>query len=190
MELGPAHDPEANAEALRRQAARSGDTIFSVRGVEVRGAERFAPASLVAGLRREALGRLAEMRRARVPEHRILAEDPAARYPSECLTAEENVTNRLAEAFYRDHGVLRIERGLDLAPTTAGRTVLRSAYCIRREIGECLRENPRLRGGLWLERGRHRYRLDFDCRRCEMSLVDCTSDTDGTNLKPNKTEKS
>ena len=190
VELGPAHDPEANAEALRRQAARSGDTIFSVRGVEVRGAERFAPASLVAGLRREALGRLAEMRRARVPEHRILAEDPAARYPSECLTAEENVTNRLAEAFYRDHGVLRIERGLDLAPTTAGRTVLRSAYCIRREIGECLRENPRLRGGLWLERGRHRYRLDFDCRRCEMSLVDCTSDTDGTNLKPNKTEKS
>ena len=125
VELGPAHDPEANAEALRRQAARSGDTIFSVRGVEVRGAERFAPASLVAGLRREALGRLAEMRRARVPEHRILAEDPAARYPSECLTAEENVTNRLAEAFYRDHGVLRIERGLDLAPTTAGRTVLR-----------------------------------------------------------------
>ena len=114
----------------------------------------------------------------------------SARYPSECLTAEENVTNRLAEAFYRDHGVLRIERGLDLAPTTAGRTVLRSAYCIRREIGECLRENPRLRGGLWLERGRHRYRLDFDCRRCEMSLVDCTSDTDGTNLKPNKTEKS
>ena len=184
VELGPAHDPEANAEALRRQAVRSGDTIFSVRGVEVRGAERFAPASLVAGLRREALGRLAEMRRARVPEHRILAEDPAARYPSECLTAEENVTNRLAEAFYRDHGVLRCERGLDLAPTTAGRTVLRSAYCIRREIGECLRENPRLRGGLWLERGRHRYRLDFDCRRCEMSLVDCTSDTDGTNLKP------
>ena len=69
---------------------------------------------------------------------------------------------------------------MPLAPTTAGRTVLRSAYCIRREIGECLRENPRLRGGLWLERGRHRYRLDFDCRRCEMSLVDCTSDTDGT----------
>ena len=44
-------------------------------------------------------------------------------------------TNRLAEAFYRDHGVRLIERGLDLAPTTAGHVVLRSAYCIRPEIG-------------------------------------------------------
>jgi len=29
-------------------------------------------------------------------------------------------------------------------------------------------------GGLWLERGGSRYRLEFDCDRCEMSLVDCT----------------
>ena len=94
--------------------------------------------------------------------------------PAECLSAEENVTNRLAEAFYRDHGVGRIERGLDLAASTAGRRVMRSAYCIRREIGECLKEHPRLRGELWLERGGSRYRLEFDCDRCEMSLVDCT----------------
>lgn len=88
------------------------------------------------------------------------------------LAAEENVTNRLAEAFYRDHGVRQIERGLDLASTTAGHVVLRSAYCIRREIGECLREHPRLRGDLFLEHGAYRYRLAFDCEACEMSLVD------------------
>ena len=107
-------------------------------------------------------------------EHRILPENPAARYPSERLTAEENVTNRLAEAFYRDHGVREIERGLDLTPTTAGHRVMRSAYCIRREIGECLRERPRLRGDLYLEHGAHRYRLEFDCAACEMALIDCT----------------
>ena len=37
-----------------------------------------------------------------------------------------------------------------------------------------LKEHPRLRGELWLERGGSRYRLEFDCDRCEMSLVDCT----------------
>ena len=77
-----------------------------------------------------------------------------------------------AEAFYRDHGVRQIERGLDLASTTAGHVVLRSAYCIRREIGECLREHPRLRGDLFLEHGAYRYRLAFDCEACEMSMVD------------------
>ena len=54
---------------------------------------------------------------------------------------------------------------------------MRSAYCIRREIGECLRERPRLRGELYLERGAQRYRLVFDCARCEMSLVDCRKST-------------
>ena len=172
--LDAAKNPEANAAALRAQAMKSGDTIFTVRDVEVRGAEWFVPASLAAEVRREAFSALDGARRNRPLEHRILPENPAARYPSEELTAEENVTNRLAEAFYRDHGVVRIERGLDLAPTTAGRRVMRSAYCIRREIGECLREHPRLRGDLYLEHGAHRYRLEFDCAACEMSLIDCT----------------
>ena len=172
--LDRAKNPGANASALRVQAMKSGDTIFAVRDAEVRGAEWFVPASLAAEVRREALSALAGARRERRPEHRILPENPAARYPSERLTAEENVTNRLAEAFYRDHGVREIERGLDLAPTTAGHRVMRSAYCIRREIGECLRERPRLRGDLYLEHGAHRYRLEFDCAACEMSLIDCT----------------
>ena len=172
--LDAAKNPDANASALRVQAMKSGDTIFTVRDAEVRGAEWFVPASLAAEVRREAFAALDEARRNRPLEHRILPDDPAVRYPSEELTAEENVTNRLAEAFYRDHGVVRIERGLDLAPTTAGHRVMRSAYCIRREIGECLRERPQLRGDLYLEHGAYRYRLEFDCAACEMSLIDCT----------------
>lgn len=171
--LDRAKNPEANAAALRTQAMKSGDTIFAVRSATVQGAEWFVPASLAAQLRREGLDALLQARLARSVEHRILPEGAAA-YPSQTLSAEENVTNRLAEAFYRDHGVLRIERGLDLAPSTAGHRVMRSAYCIRREIGECLKERPRLKGDLWLERGTFRYRLEFDCVRCEMSLVDCT----------------
>lgn len=178
--LDEAKNPAANEAALRTQAARSGDTIFSVREVEVRGAERFVPASLAAELRRECLAKLLEARLERDLGHRILPEGDAP-YPAERLSAEENVTNRLAEAFYRDHGVRDIERGLDLEPTTAGRRVMRSAYCIRREIGQCLRERPTLREPLYLERGAKRYRLEFDCRRCEMSLVDCSEKETNSN---------
>ena len=165
--LTAAQRPDANVGSLRTQAARSG--------------EWFVPASLAAEVRREVLEALLRERTAQPPEHRILPENRAARYPSERLAAEENVTNRLAEAFYRDHGVREIARGLDLEPTTVGHVVLRTAYCIRREIGECLLRRPRLRGELWLERGRSRYRLDFDCARCEMSLVDCTGMAEGAN---------
>lgn len=171
--LEPAKNAEANAATLRAQAVKGGGTVFAVRGAEVRGGEWFVPASLAAELRREGLEALLQARLARGIGHRILPEG-SAKYPAEGLAAEENVTNRLAEAFYRDHGVARIERGLDLAASTAGHCVMRSAYCIRREIGECLKEHPRLRGDLWLERGAFRYRLEFDCARCEMGLVDCT----------------
>ncbi|WP_417013725.1 peptidase U32 family protein [Alistipes sp.] len=168
----PAGDPAKMADLLRTQAARSGDTPFEVRRVEVAGAERFVPLSLIGVLRREALEALRRVRAARVPERRILPEELHAPCPAAVLSAEANVTNRLAERFYRDHGVVRIERGLDLEASTAGRRVMRSAYCIRREIGECLRDGSRIQGDLFLVRGTKRYRLAFDCAHCEMSLTD------------------
>ncbi len=51
---------------------------------------------------------------------------------------------------------------------------MRSSYCLRREIGECLRKGSQLGGRLYLVHGRHRYRLGFDCDRCEMTLTDCS----------------
>ncbi len=172
VNLDAAKNAEANAVNIRTQASKSGDTIFSVESVSVEGGEWFVPASLITEMRREGLEMLLAARLALPREHRIMADNPAARYPQTELTPQENVTNRLAEEFYRLHGVERIARGLDLEPSTAGQCVMRSAYCLRREIGECLRENPRLRGDLYIERGGRKYRLDFDCKRCEMCVVD------------------
>ena len=41
----------------------------------------------------------------------------------------------------------------------------------RAAIGQCLRERPDYRGRLFIETGRNRYELMFDCKRCEMSVV-------------------
>ena len=85
----------------------------------------------------------------------------------------ENVTNSLAEQFYRKHGAEQIEKPLESQPTL-GERVMISSYCIRREIGECLKEKPRLKGELHIEHGYAKYRLEFDCKRCLMSLHDCS----------------
>ena len=166
----PANEPSKNETSIRVQVAKSGDTPYCICDIDICGGGLFVPASVMTAMRREALERLAE-----VPwptEHRILPDNPAARCPSERLTAEDNVTNRLAEEFYRRHGVTEIEPPLELAESTRGCRVMRTAYCLRRETGECLRENPRLQGDLYIEHGAHRYRLEFDCRRCEMSIYD------------------
>ncbi len=171
--LDVAQNEAKNRENIRRQVMRSGETIFRVDEVEIAGENRFVPASMMADMRREGLERLLETRMALPRSPRIFTEGDA-RYPQRTLMAEENVTNRLSEQFYRDHGVERIVEPLELAATTRGARVMQSAYCLRREMGECLKEHPRLKGDLYLETGGHRYRLEFDCKRCEMNLIDCT----------------
>ena len=84
----------------------------------------------------------------RLKRHQInppFRENREARFPQAQITAEENVTNRLAEQFYRNHGVEAITQGWDLKPSLIGARGLQTSYCIRREIGECLRERSKLK---------------------------------------------
>lgn len=160
-------------EALRRQLLRSGDTIFEVRNIGVENIS-FAPMSVIGALRRETLYLLEKERvyRFSIREKSVFIEKQYVKYPVSRLTSQDNVTNRLAAEFYADHGVEHIAEALECCATTAGQCVVVSDYCIRRELGECLLEEPTLRGELFLERGEKRYRLGFDCKKCQMLLYD------------------
>ena len=168
-----ARDKAKGEEALRRQLSRSGDTIFEVRNIEI--AEvRFAPMSVIGTLRREVFEQLENSRLATFSARKkeSFIESRNAKYPASALTPQDNVTNRLAREFYTDCGVDNIAEGLDCRVTTAGEQVVISDYCIRREIGECLLQKPRLRGNLYLVRGTKKYRLCFDCKACQMRIID------------------
>ena len=156
------------------QMAKSGDSIFSVRSVEVSGEEFFTTAKLLAEVRREALAELASLRADVAIEHDIRKDDGTAQYPLKRLTPQHNVVNSLARQFYYNHGVEHIVDGLDSWASTHGERVMESSYCIRREIGECLKRGSKLKERLYLEHGRHRYLLDFNCAKCQMSLIDCS----------------
>lgn len=157
------------------QMAKSGDSIFRVVSVDVAGAEWFATAKMLAEVRREALSMLAAKRMTRTMEHDIRTDSGEARFPVQRLGAEYNVVNSLSRRFYLKHGVEHIVDGLDLWASTMGERVMESSYCLRREIGECLKKGTKLRERLYIEHGRHRYRLDFDCAKCRMSLIDCSN---------------
>ena len=167
-----ARDKAKGEEALRRQLMRSGDTIFEVRNIEI-SEVRFAPMSAIGALRREVFELLEKERLAHHEKSADIAKNRGIEYPSKRLAPQDNVTNRLARQLYTDCGVEDIAEGLDCRATTAGEQVVISDYCIRREIGECLLERPRLRGDLYLVRGTKKYRLCFDCKACQMKVFDC-----------------
>ena len=168
-----ARDVVKGEEALRRQLMRSGDTMFEVREVTIKNL-RFAPMSVVGALRREVLEKLENDRVYRYSIKKIepFIEKRYVKYPVAQLFPQDNVTNRLAREFYADHGVAEIAEGLDCRTSTVGEQVVVSDYCIRREIGECLLERPRLKGDLYLVRGTKKYRLCFDCKKCQMKIID------------------
>ena len=181
VERSVALEESKSAEKMRsvaeEQMAKSGDSIFRVTRVDVVGAEWFATAKLLAEIRREALSLLAAARVATsYTQQYVRGENSAIEYPVKRLTPQHNVVNSLSRAFYKRHGVEHIVEGLDSWATTVGERVMESSYCLRREIGECLKRGTKLRDTLYLEHGRHRYRLDFDCAQCRMSLIDCTND--------------
>lgn len=168
-------DEAKNAEKMEavvvEQMSKSGQTIFDVVRVDV-SAVRFVPASVIAELRRELLAALEQQRVALYSHSRGFEERVGALYPRAELTEQDNVTNAVAREFYADHGVKSIASGLDIAPSTADHRVMVTDYCIRREIGQCLLCKPTISGELFLERGRKRYKLVFDCKKCQMSLID------------------
>ena len=168
-ELQMASDAEKMAATAQRQIEKTGGTIFTIREFEISGNEYFAPASALNDIRREALELLRRKRIELNINHNIIDDDFSARYPSNVITRYENVTNHLAEEFYHRHGVERIEPALEQQPTISERVMV-SSYCIRREIGECLKEKPKIKGDLFLEHGTTRYALNFDCALCQMEL--------------------
>ncbi len=161
-------------DVIRRQLERCGDTIFSCKKTTLKlwGGE-FVASSQLAQLRREALAELLKRREegARSRTRAIFRENMSACYPDRVVGEEVCVTNSLAKAFYRDHGVEEIAPPLELAQDFSGKRVLESNYCIRRQFGECLKSGSKLAGPLYIERGGDRFRLKFDCDACRMSLI-------------------
>lgn len=171
--LEAAANPEKMAQTATRTITKSGGTIFEITKVDICGEEWFAPAGILSDMRREALEQLTAIRIQSRPVQRILPDDDSARFPRRKVSRYENVTNNISREFYLRHGAEEVEPALE-SQSTRGERVMLSSYCIRREIGECLREHPSLKGELYIEHGTSRYKLCFDCERCLMLLYDHT----------------
>lgn len=130
----------------------------------------FIPLSTLSSLRQQAVDALDHTPRRRSGRREEAIPQPI--FPQRHLTYHDNVANHLAEKFYRRHGVEIIERALE-ASGEKGDVVMTTRYCLRRELGACLKEkgSEKLPSPLYLSAAAATYRLDFDCERCRMKLV-------------------
>lgn len=168
----PARTPQR--ENLETQLSKLGNTPFEARSIEVRLADNwFVPASLAADMRRQAVEKLIQLRRINYQRPVRKAPEASLPYPQQELTYLGNVMNRPAEAFYLAHGVTRTAPAFE-AVRPENPVLMFCRHCLRYSLGWCPRHHGKqspYREPYFLVSGDgRRFRLDFDCRACEMRI--------------------
>ena len=170
-DLQPATKPQTERQIA--ELGKLGGTIYRLRDAQVAG-DTFIPASQLAQLRRDTIEMLD---RAQVITRHVdlrKGEDKSIPYPTVSLTPADNVANHLAREVYAEHGVKEIMPALETGtPTDATTPLMHTRYCLRRQLGACLkdRNSNALPRELYLRTGKTLLRITCDCNRCEMKIT-------------------
>ena len=159
----------------KEQLAKTGTTEFVCDSVYLPDTVLpFVTVATMNDLRRRGLDALGKARRQSIPALPIGKKRPVECLP-EVLDSTYNVTNSKSEQLYRRFGAKKIARGPEAGGAIADDRVMISKYCLRRELGACLRQpsGKNLPTPLFLatEDGKERLRLQFDCEACRMHVV-------------------
>lgn len=169
-------DREAAEARLRKQLGKLGSSPFVAESITLASELPFLPLAEQNELRRRLAAALQQERLLAYPLLRVERREAGEARVAAQLDYRANVLNTAAERFYRRHGAEEVERTAESGIPLVGRAVMRTRYCLRREIGRC----PYPRGpegrpdaeSLFLideaEGKETRLRVDFDCEACEM----------------------
>lgn len=167
------------SDNIYRQLSKLGNTPLSLEDLHILYKENyFIPSSVLTDWRREAVAAFQKSETTK-------ASAPAV-FPKTADTdllrslPDVNVANSLSRDFYRQLGYLEVKPAFELRPN-ADDVLMTCRHCVRYAMGWC-GKNPEARNNrqnlgayqgeplfLTLENG-IRLRLDFDCRRCEMTV--------------------
>ncbi len=164
---------EKSKDMLKKQIAKSGDTIFEITDVSIDciGDFPFLTTAQINTIRRDVLDEMLRLRQELKPQINCATENLTYKYPTPTINGNANVINSLSRKFYKEHGVDEISDGLDMNLSFDGEVVMTTPYCIRRELGQCLKKSSNIEGDLRLVSNNQKYKLKFDCNKCEMQLI-------------------
>ena len=188
-----AKNPEKALETIRTKLSQWGDTKFSIENIDIQlDAIYFIPASILGEMKRQLV---VELEKTLVERHRferqtsvvisteveksstkedakrVLAEDFSTPLEMTRLSYLANITNSLSRKFYENHGVTHIDDGLEKSMQDGDIVVMTTKHCIRYANGMCAKETGKPATPLYISNDRGRFRLDFDCKNCQMKVV-------------------
>lgn len=194
----PARNPQA-LDKLKASLSKAGGTVFQITDITVTAEGGpdipFVPVSVVNGLRRDCLDKLA---RAICETHPRFGRLPATSSPNEpfegkLLDFRANAANSRTITFYKEHGARHINKAFETllqignTPDLLSVALMQCRHCVRHTLGLCPKQygkDPikkekfkRMNGGrmkpqplVLTASGGTRLLARFDCRSCEMTV--------------------
>lgn len=144
-EWGEAKNPEKMMSAWEEQFRRLGDTEFEAESVDLEFAEMpFVPVSVLANWRREHIDAIRKEL-----ETKFIADYRAMRDKERNGDAQKGIEHQ-----------------------RPANELMRCRYCIRYEVGMCMKEKDTYHGRLWLVNSHgQRFEIKSDCNKCEMVII-------------------
>ena len=169
----PARTPQT--DNLRNLLGKLGNTPFEAKDIKIDLSDNwFIPSSELSELRRNAVEKLLEVRRINYRREVFRMKETKSKFPVSTLTYLGNVMNSYAAEFYKNHGVLKVMPAFEKEqPKDA--VLMFCKHCIRYSMGWCpvhhkVRSPFREPYYLVSSDGR-RFRLEFDCKQCQMKVL-------------------
>lgn len=179
-EFGIAEKQERSRDSIKAQLGKISDIYtFEVREIKA-DLLPFFPISVLNNARRALAEEMNRKREERIERERketgkeaSLLRNMADRsicVPDE-LDYRYNISNGFSEKLYKDLGAKATDSAYEISGQSSAE-LMRCKYCIRHELGICLREEAgkNASGPLFLENNGKKYRLQFDCKNCEMVI--------------------
>ena len=162
-------------ENLRTQLAKLGGTPYELTepACIALTEEWFVPSSVVAEWRRQVVERLTAARRINCRRELAVYRPTYHAYPVTALTYLGNVMNDEARRFYLDHGVKSVAPAYEKLPVD-GAVLMFCRHCLRYSMGWCPSRqkgrSPYREPYFLVSADGRRFRLEFDCKNCQMKV--------------------
>ena len=162
-------------ENIKNQLAKLGNTPFEAERIDVDLKDNwFLPSSVIAEARREAVEKLLSARRMNYHQETFTLPKTDHAFPQTELTYLGNVMNEGAQSFYQHHGVTRIAPAFEKRPVQDA-VLMFCKHCLRYSMGWCPvrhKQKSPFKEPYYLVSGDgKRFRLEFDCKHCQMKVI-------------------
>ncbi|HSA06035.1 MAG TPA: U32 family peptidase [Candidatus Gastranaerophilales bacterium] len=162
-----AKNSEMARQNIIKQLSKLGDTDFYTDEININlDPMPFIPVSTLNELRRQAIEQLEHQRACNFPKNLFKIVPNNYPYPEQTLDYSANVLNKYAEQFYCRHGVMKIEPAAESGINMTGKKLMTTKHCLKYQFNLCKKSSE----PLYLTGEYNKYRLEFDCEKCEMSV--------------------